>query len=59
MYSNLFLAGDKELIEFLTEEIAVEKKTGKSKGVYSNLDGFEVKQNGAEITLSKKFNDEE
>jgi hypothetical protein len=25
----------------------------------SNLDGFEVKHNGSEIVLSKKFNDEQ
>lgn len=51
--------GDKELIEFLSEEIAVEKKgMSKSRDV-SNLDGFEVKHNGAEIALSKKFNDEQ
>nr|SVE70592.1 EOG090X0APE [Daphnia similis]SVE71218.1 EOG090X0APE [Daphnia similis]SVE71850.1 EOG090X0APE [Daphnia similis]SVE72476.1 EOG090X0APE [Daphnia similis] len=51
--------GDKELIEFLSEEITVEKKgTSKSRDV-SNLDGFDVKHNGAEIVLSKKFNDEQ
>lgn len=50
--------GDKELIEFLSEEIAVEKKSSKSK-VVNNLDGFDVKYNGAEIVLSKKFNEEQ
>nr|CAG4646462.1 EOG090X0APE [Macrothrix elegans] len=50
--------GDKELIEFLTEEIAAEKKGSKTKPL-SNLDGFDIKQNGAEIVLSKKFNDEQ
>lgn len=55
----LIFKGDKELIEFLSEEIAVEKKgMSKSRDV-SNLDGFEVKHNGAEIALSKKFNDEQ
>nr|CAG4637236.1 EOG090X0APE [Ceriodaphnia reticulata]SVE73105.1 EOG090X0APE [Ceriodaphnia reticulata] len=50
--------GDKELIEFLSEEIAAEKKNSKSK-VINNLDGFDVKHNGSEIVLSKKFNDEQ
>nr|CAG4649559.1 EOG090X0APE [Scapholeberis mucronata]SVE93787.1 EOG090X0APE [Scapholeberis mucronata] len=50
--------GDKELIEFLSEEIAAEKKSSKSK-VLNNLDGFDVKHNGSEIILSKKFNDEQ
>lgn len=46
------------MIEFLSEEIAVEKKSSKSKAI-SNLDGFDVKHNGAEIVLSKKFNEEQ
>jgi len=46
------------LIEFLAEEIVAEKKTSKSK-VASNLDGFDVKLNGSEISLSKKFNNEQ
>lgn len=50
--------GDKELIEFLSEEIAAEKKSSKSKAI-SNLDGFDVKLNGSELVLSKKFNDEQ
>lgn len=52
------LLGDKELVEFLVEEIAAEKKSSKSK-VLNNLDGFDVKHNGSEIILSKKFNDEQ
>nr|CAG4641918.1 EOG090X0APE [Eurycercus lamellatus] len=51
-------SGDKELIEFLSEEIAAEKKNRKTK-IGSNLDGFDVKSNGAEIVLSKKFNNEQ
>lgn len=51
-------AGDKELIEFLTEEIAAEKKGSKPK-FSNNIDGFDVKTNGSEIVLSKKFNDEQ
>ena len=57
---SIFLTflGDKELIEFLADEIVAEKKTSKSK-VASNLDGFDVKLNGSEILLSKKFNNEQ
>nr|SVE74350.1 EOG090X0APE [Daphnia barbata] len=51
--------GDKELIEFLSEEIAAEKKTMSKSRDVSNLDGFDVKYNGSEIALSKKFNDEQ
>lgn len=50
--------GDKELIEFLSDEITAEKKSSKPK-VPSNLDGFDVKLNGSEIVLSKKFNNEQ
>lgn len=45
-------------MEFLSEEIAAEKKNSKTK-VINNLDGFDVKHNGSEIHLSKKFNDEQ
>jgi len=49
--------GDKELVEFLTEEIAAEKK-GRKARTPTNLDGFDIKFNGSEMTLSKKFNEE-
>lgn len=49
--------GDKELVEFLVEEIAAEKKNSKPRNM-ANLDGFDVRLDGAQITLSKKFNDE-
>nr|CAG4634966.1 EOG090X0APE [Alona affinis] len=51
--------GDKELIEFLSEEIAAEKKTSSKSKLLSNVDGFDVELKGAEIQLSKKFNDEQ
>nr|SVE85665.1 EOG090X0APE [Daphnia pulicaria] len=51
--------GDKELIEFLSEEIAAEKKGMSKARPVANLDGFDVKHNGSEIVLSKKFNDEQ
>nr|CAG4637963.1 EOG090X0APE [Chydorus sphaericus] len=50
--------GDKELIEFLSEEIAAEKKGSSKTKLLSNLDGFDVKFNGSEIVLTKKFNEE-
>ena len=49
--------GDKELIEFLAEEIEAEKQNRKLR-VASSLDGFDVKFDRAEMTLSKKFNNE-
>nr|CAG4652046.1 EOG090X0APE [Triops cancriformis] len=55
---GLHTKGDKELVEFLAEEIQAEKRNQKSKSVPTNFDGFEVKANGAELELSKKFNDE-
>nr|CAG4644178.1 EOG090X0APE [Lepidurus arcticus] len=55
---GLHTKGDKELVEFLTEEIQAEKANQKTKSLPPNFDGFEVKNNGAELELSKKFNDE-
>ena len=51
------VSGDKELVEFLTDEIAAEKK-GRKARTLTSLDGFDIKLNGSEMTLSKKFNDE-
>ena len=51
------ISGDKELVEFLTDEIAAEKK-GRKARTLTSLDGFDIKLNGSEMTLSKKFNDE-
>ncbi|XP_026466722.1 complement component 1 Q subcomponent-binding protein, mitochondrial-like isoform X2 [Ctenocephalides felis] len=45
--------GEKELAEFLSEEIVAEKKAQKIKNVPSELDGFKVKLDGAEVTLTK------
>lgn len=46
-------------MEFLTEEIDAERKGSSKVKLPSNLEGFDVKLNGAEIELSKKFNDEQ
>lgn len=49
-----FFLGERELVEFLTEEILAERKAQKIKTVPTNLDGFAVKLNGAEVELSKQ-----
>lgn len=56
--SNLHTKGDQELFSFLTEEIATEKKTLKSTSVPKSIDGFDIKASEAEVTLTKKFNNE-
>ncbi|KAL7634127.1 UNVERIFIED_CONTAM: hypothetical protein RMT77_015455 [Armadillidium vulgare] len=48
--------GDKELAEFLREEITAEKKNVLS--LPSALGEFTIKRDHAELTLSKNFNDE-
>nr|CAG4650366.1 EOG090X0APE [Sida crystallina] len=50
--------GDKELVEFLSEEIATEKQ-GRKSSVPSSFEGFAIKYDGAEMILSKKFNNEQ
>lgn len=50
--------GERELVEFLTEEILAEKKAQKIKTIPSEFEGFSVKLNGAEVSLSKKAGDE-
>lgn len=53
-----FHIGERELVEFLTEEILAERKTQKVKTIPSELDGFKANLNGAEVTLTKKTEDE-
>jgi len=50
--------GDQELHGFLTDEIASEKKQAKSSGLPTTLEGFEIKGEKADVTLSKKHQDE-
>jgi hypothetical protein len=53
------LTGEKDLVDFLTDEIATEKKTQKNKkSIPANLEGFTVELNGAEVTLTKKTGEE-
>ncbi|XP_064460158.1 complement component 1 Q subcomponent-binding protein, mitochondrial-like [Ornithodoros turicata] len=55
--SQAITKGDKELAEFLLEEIDAEKKARKGSQL-PKLEGFDVKADGAELTLTKKFNSE-
>lgn len=53
-----FFAGDQELVSFLQEEIAAEKKNLTPK-VPAMLDDFSVKPLLSQLVLTKKFHDEE
>lgn len=55
MISQLVLpiAGERELVEFLAEEIVAERKAQKSKTIPAEIDGFKVKLDGAEVELIK------
>lgn len=46
--------GERELVECLTEEIVAERKAQKFKTIPTEVDGFQVKLDGAEVTLTKK-----
>ncbi|XP_049873800.1 complement component 1 Q subcomponent-binding protein, mitochondrial [Pectinophora gossypiella] len=54
----LHTKGERELVEFLTEEIVAERKAQKVKTLPAEVDGFSVKGEGAEVELSKKLKDE-
>ncbi|XP_015514288.1 complement component 1 Q subcomponent-binding protein, mitochondrial [Neodiprion lecontei] len=49
---------EKELGLFLAEEIVAEKKAQKMKTIPTELDGFKISLDGAEVTLTKKHGDE-
>lgn len=51
---DLILPGEQELVQFLAEEITAECKAQKIKSLPSRIDGFDVKLDGAEVTLTKK-----
>lgn len=53
----VFLA-EKELVEFLAEEIVAEKKAQKLKTIPTQVDGFSVSLDGSNVTLVKKQGDE-
>lgn len=48
--------GEKELVEFLTDEIKVEKST--QKPIPTEIDGFKIVLNGSDVELTKQ-NDKE
>jgi len=48
--------GDQELSSFLSEEIEAEKKQAKAS--LPKVNGFEIKTEGSEVYLTRKFNDE-
>ncbi|KAF5286695.1 hypothetical protein FQA39_LY16178 [Lamprigera yunnana] len=52
------LIAEKDLMEFLTEEIVAEKKAQKSKTIPTEIDGFKAKLNGAEVTFTRTVGDE-
>ncbi|XP_014240636.1 complement component 1 Q subcomponent-binding protein, mitochondrial isoform X4 [Cimex lectularius] len=55
---NASTKGEKELADFLNEEISAEKKLQKAKLLPSEFDGFKVKTEGAEVTLYKEVGNE-
>lgn len=52
------ILAEKELVEFLTEEILAERKAQKVKAIPTEIDGFQASLNGAEVTLTKKTDTE-
>ncbi|GAB6028620.1 hypothetical protein CHUAL_004457 [Chamberlinius hualienensis] len=55
--NGLHTKGDKELVEFLTEEISAETKAQKSSKL-PKIEGFDVSTDKATINLTRKFNNE-
>ncbi|XP_053609563.1 complement component 1 Q subcomponent-binding protein, mitochondrial isoform X2 [Plodia interpunctella] len=54
----LHTKGERELVEFLTEEIVAERKAQKVKTLPKEVEGFVVQGDGAEVVLSKQLKDE-
>lgn len=50
------LLGDKELVEFLADEIKSERK--RASRIPSDFDGFTIKLDGSEMILTKIFEEE-
>lgn len=53
-----FFIAEKELVEFLAEEIIAEKNAQKLKTIPTQLDGFKVSLDGADVNLEKKQDNE-
>lgn len=50
---HIHTKGERELVEFLTEEIVAEKKAQKEQTLPIEIEGFQVKLNGADVELTK------
>lgn len=57
-YRDAHTKAEKELVEFLAEEIVAEKKAQKLKTIPTEINGFKVSLDGAEVNLEKKDKDE-
>lgn len=56
---NWLFSGDKELVEFLKDEIQLEKKNRKNQGKSTKIKGFElVETDGPNVTLKKVLENE-
>lgn len=55
---SVLIAGERELVEFLTEEIVAERKAQKKKALPAEVDGFKVKLDGADVELIKDLGKE-
>lgn len=55
---SLHTEGDKELTEFLTDEIAMEVENHKQSKPLRSIRGFEAKHDGAEVSFTKSNNGE-
>lgn len=51
--SKLHTKGERELVEFLTEEITAERKAQKQKTLPAEIDGFKIKLDGADVEFVK------
>lgn len=55
---DFVISGERELAEFLSEEIVAERKAQKHKTIPTEIDGFKVKLNQAEVELVKDSGNE-
>ncbi|CRL01304.1 CLUMA_CG014293, isoform C [Clunio marinus] len=57
-FINILHQSEKELVEFLAEEIVAERKAQKKKTLPSEIDGFKVKLDGADVDFVKDLGNE-
>lgn len=50
---HIHTKGERELVEFLTEEIVAEKKVQKKETLPTEIGGFQIKLNGADVEMEK------